>query len=315
MQKFFSLCLQGNINSAMEYLRSIQPKTEKMKEIEQQFIHRFYSANEQEAIPSIDSWIRNVISAYHNYFRNVLTNQHTIDEAETVLMEKLNNLVQAEQSLDMDSIEEELAARFSDKGYYFLGGITPPFRGPYIWKKVETLQLDVDIPYARQSVTVHMLSDFLLESWIGFATCENKTVGGWAKEDGLYCNAKRYESIESEEFQISYLKHEAQHLYDYHQFPDLEPRELEYRAKLVELIYTKNHSILQKFLMEAKNNPAFPHSFASYFIIKNLSSVCFNKEYEADIHLWLEKDYQNIAVSARQLFERSTRELKLKINQ
>jgi len=35
----------------------------------------------------------------------------------------------------MDKIEELLAEQFQKRGYYFQGGVTQPYRGPYIWKQ------------------------------------------------------------------------------------------------------------------------------------------------------------------------------------
>lgn len=133
---------------------------------------------------------------------------------------------------------------------------------------------------------------------------------GWANEDGLYCNLKCYKDLEGEEFQVSYLKHEAQHLYDYKYFPGLKSKELEYRAKLVELIYSKKHLILKKFLNDAKNDPDFPHPYASYNIIKNLSSIIFKKDYEPNSNVWLEIDYKKISSTALELFDKNSNELK-----
>ena len=47
------------------------------------------------------------------------------------------------------------------------------------------------------------------------------------------------------------MKHEAQHTVDMKQFPEITPAELEYRAKLVELHYSGDLGLLQKFLSEA----------------------------------------------------------------
>ena len=60
------------------------------------------------------------------------------------------------------------------------------------------------------------------------------------------------------------MRHEAQHPIDKKQFPGITSAELEYRAKLVELHYTSNLGLLQKFLSEAdesKTNDS--HAIAS----------------------------------------------------
>lgn len=309
MDKFYSLCLQGDIDSAMKYLSLIQPKTKEIEKIQQRYIERFFTGKSEENVMTEDSWIRDVVSTYHNYFRTVLTNADMMNDAELNLNKSLRKYIKVDEPLNIDETENELAKIFTEKGYYFLGGVTPPFRGAYIWKRTEIFNFNVEIPNKLFAVSVHMMSDFLLEGWMGFATFNNRAVGGWATEDALYCNLKRYKDLDSDDFQVSYLKHEAQHLYDYKYFPGLKSNELEYRAKLVELIYSKNHIILKKFLDNAKNDPDFPHPYASYNIIKNLSSIVLKKDYEANINAWLEKEYKNISVTALELFDKNSSEL------
>ena len=54
--------------------------------------------------------------------------------------------------------------------------------------------------------------------------------------DTLYCVEWAY-APDTENFEVSYLKHEAQHLADFQRFPGLPSAELEYRAKLTELAF------------------------------------------------------------------------------
>ena len=80
--------------------------------------------------------------------------------------------------------------------------------------------------------------------------------GGWASPDGtINCIEQAYD-FESERFLISLLKHEAQHTVDMKKFPEITPAELEYRAKLVELHYSGDLGLLQKFLSEADESKA-----------------------------------------------------------
>jgi len=80
--------------------------------------------------------------------------------------------------------------------------------------------------------------------------------GGWTSPDGtINCIRQAYD-FESERFLVSLLKHEAQHAADMKRFPRITPAELEYRAKLVELHYSGDAGLLQKFLSEADENKA-----------------------------------------------------------
>ena len=306
MKKFYALCLQGDIKSAMEYLSSIHPRTEEINDLLQLYQDRFFSANFMNCVPIDDQWVKSVIGSYYQYFQKVLTDFKSVEKAEIDLSQQLAHILGEKQFTNIEEIEQQLARVFTEKGFYFLGGVTPPFRGPYIWREMETLTFDVEIPSSIKSVTVQMMSDFILESWIGFATFNKKTVGGWAKAEGLYCNAKCYENLKGEEFQISYLKHEAQHLYDYEHFPLLTSSELEYRAKLVELVYKKDHSTLFEFIDVAKNDPDFPHPYAAYQIINHLSKTIFDKKYEPNKMVWSEIKYPEISSAARALLEKNT---------
>lgn len=78
----------------------------------------------------------------------------------------------------------------------------------------------------------------------------------------------------------------------------------------MELIYRKDHTILRKFFLEAKNNPAFPHPYAAYLIIQQLSERLFKKGYEGNWDEWLKIDYNRISSISLELYKENTEELK-----
>ncbi len=87
---------------------------------------------------------------------------------------------------------------------------------------------------------------------------------GWASPDGVINCIEQAYDFESERFLVSLLKHEAQHTVDMKRFPNITPTELEYRAKLVELHYSSDIGLLQKFISEAdKNRVGDSHAAAS----------------------------------------------------
>ncbi|SHJ43145.1 hypothetical protein SAMN02745163_01951 [Clostridium cavendishii DSM 21758] len=91
--------------------------------------------------------------------------------------------------------------------------------------------------------------------WLHFATMGKHYPGGWAKPEGLYYvnNENKEIDTNSIDFQVWFLKHEAQHLSDYKSFPNLKTIDLGYRAKLVEPIYhTEKHKIIGKFKDETE---------------------------------------------------------------
>lgn len=312
--KFYAHCLQGNVTAAYEYLRSIPDKSEKYQELESKYYHRFFGGKPIYQYKSDDPWIRKVLLAYYQYFTSVLTGKN-VKDAETQLVQSLGALTSDQVVSDnLDVIEEKLEILFTEKGYRFLGGVTSPFRGPYIWKTTKKMDFIVELPHAIQEVTVYFLSDFIMQSWIHFATFGEKFAGGWAKIDGLYYvdegPKRKRTQLDSSEFQVSYLKHEAQHLNDYSRFPNLQPKDLEYRAKLVELIYEPNSiRLLKKFFYEAKNDPNFPHPYSSYVLMTRLSNLAFGIEEINNLEKWNRVEPAQIRDWAWKLSDDHTKQL------
>ncbi|WP_413300677.1 hypothetical protein AA0X95_19210 [Bacillus sp. 1P10SD] len=310
--KFYAYCLQGNVPAAHEYLRSIRNKSKKIQALELKYQRRFFTEKPIFRIKSKDPWIRRVLLAYYQYFIAVLTKQNA-SVAEIQLAQSLASCIPNNPSdMDLDQIEGQLEVLFKNKGYHFLGGLTGPFRGPFIWKTTERKEFNVELPSHRQEVTVFFLSDFILQSWIHFSTFGEKRAGGWAKADGLYFVSDRTKklNINSTEFQISYLKHEAQHLNDYTRFPNLKPEDLEYRAKLVELIYEpKSFRLLKKFFYEGKNDPRFPHPYSSYVLMGKLTQLAFSDEEIVEVEKWENVHSSLIQKWSSRLYEEHTKQL------
>lgn len=311
MKKIFYLCVEGDVNKTYECLKSIAYKTSEQSNLEDQYYNRFYKGNPDYKISHEDPWIESVINTYRYYFVEVLTNKALYSVAETNLLERLNrHLPVDKKGTDMNTTEENLEAIFKEKGFYFLGGKVEPHYGPFIWKTTEKRMYHVDIPDTTEAVQVCFLDDFLLLSWLHFATFGEVYAGGWAKEDALYCILPNYRNkLDTDVFLVSFLKHEAQHYSDYKQFPMLRAQDLEYRAKLVELIYYTNYECLEKLLVGAVNNTN-PHNYAAFIILKRLSKHFFNTDAEKQIERWTEINYKEIRQFAKQLFDEHTFMLK-----
>lgn len=310
MEKFYSICLQGNILKAMEYLETVKDKNNDILALRKQYKQRFLSNNKIYEINSDDSWIKAVVGCYFDYFCAVLTNK-PIQDAENNLIQGLSKLVNND-SYDFDEIESQLENIFKEKGYSFLGGITPPYRGPYIWKTTIKKKFNVSLIDNEQEVTVYFISDFLMLSWAHFATMGKRHTGGWANENGLYYvdNGSERVDVNSTKFKVWFLKHEAQHLSDYKRFPNLNARNLEYRAKLIELIFNPNsYDLIKKFLNQAKNDKFLPHPYAAYSIIKNMSCLLFEEEYVCNKHQWSNIGNGLISEVATKLFLNNNKSL------
>jgi hypothetical protein len=115
------------------------------------------------------------------------------------------------------------------------------------------------------------LDDFVSFGWTGFATFDKIHNGGWATKERLFCVRPSYD-LNSEQFMVSYLAHEARHFLDYKQFPCLQQADLEYRAKLTELAMADETSmdLTGAFKKNALNDPKSPHALAAYHISRRL---------------------------------------------
>ncbi|BCJ99041.1 hypothetical protein [Anaerocolumna chitinilytica] len=304
IKRFYAKCIQGNVFEAINYLKSFENKSKDMIELEEKYEHRFVLQDEILISDTDDPWIKDVVNCYYQYFIAVLTDKNAM-EAEKALTGSLTELLSVDINMGMDDIEMKLEMIFQEKGYSFLGGMTMPFYGPYIWKTTRREDFLVELPCDKQEITLYFISDFLMISWLHFATFGRHYTGEWANEEGIYCvmNGKKEVDINSDDFQCSFLKHEAQHLSDYEKYPKIQGAELEYRAKLAELIYYPNtYHILENIILQAKDDESLTHPYASFLISKGLSEKIFGEALVLDLEKWKVIDNSIISENALNLY-------------
>jgi hypothetical protein len=267
-----------------------------------------------------DAWLRDALLAYLRYFVRVFEREVQREPAESALADELARLTDVARTADADAditeAEARLAPRFADRGYRFLGGRTPPYLGAYIWTRTEDRSYTVALPRAdSQTVNVHFLHEFLIRGWLHWRTFGEQGAGGWYKQDdpdwpdGLYCVAEKYPDPDaSAVFRVSLLGHEAQHVADHQSFPGLSSTELEYRAKLVELIqYTSAEDRLRFFLADAADDPEQPHPYAALLIVNRLADRLFDVRPSEE--KWASIPYARIAAEAEALLDEDTARL------
>ena len=210
---------------------------------------------------------------YQVYFQDVFYCGLPEPEAAHRLRSQLKVLLgipDADESL----LAAQLQSAFEAQGYHALFGKTQGYYGPYIWTETVPTTYRVELPDGTADYTVNILKGFIFRSWMDYLTFGRHGTGGWTSPDGtINCIEAAYD-FESERFRISLLKHEAQHAADMKHFPGITPAELEYRAKLVELCYSDDLNLLQKFLTEAdaqKTNDS--HAGASAQLKKAFSGI------------------------------------------
>lgn len=162
---------------------------------------------------------------------------------------------------------------FQSWGLHFMGGRTSGYYGPYIWQTTEKVSYDVELPDGVQTYAVKLLDGFIFRSWMDYLSFGEIGPGGWADGDGYINCVKSAWDFDSERFQVCLLKHEAQHVRDLEKHKDMASEDLEYRAKLVELIYSSERNLLQAFAQEASSTDRRNgHAMAAHRILKGYAN-------------------------------------------
>ena len=112
----------------------------------------------------------------------------------------------------------------------------------------------------------------------------------------------------SENFEVSYLKHEARHLLDLERYPQMDSVELEYRAKLTELAFADHTArrILQDFAEKSAQNPTSPHAMANWRVIHDTYWALFREEMAEGFDDWAQLNAGDINRVARELLASKT---------
>ena len=239
--------VNGDIKGAIAYMRSHEEFKDILPAYAAIFEDQKYRAYE------IPDNLNNILRLYQIYFRD--TFYCGLPEAKTAdkLLAGLRALLNMPEA-DEAHLVKRLQSAFESEGYHALFGKTQGYYGPYIWRDTVPTVYRVELPDGTAEYTVNILKGFVFRGWMDYLPFGRYGTGGWASPDGtINCIEQAYD-FESEKFLVSLLKHEAQHTVDRQQFPEITPAELEYRAKLVELHYSSDLSLLKKFLSEADEN-------------------------------------------------------------
>ena len=267
---YYGYIVKGDLRGAISYVQQFPDQIE----LYNRFMERF--EQERYITYEVDSDLNDVLLAYQQYYRDALYLGIDKDHAAELLRKRLLSLlgISDGQTALGDLEQNHLAELFQHRGLHFLGGKTSGYYGPYVWKTTETISYDVELPDGVHSYSVKQLDGFITRSWIDDLSFGEIGSGGWTDGDGYINCVKSAWDFESESFRISLLKHEAQHAQDLKMDKNMSSEDLEYRAKLVELIYSTERNLLCSFSQEADNSDkSNGHSMAAYRIVKGFSNA------------------------------------------
>ena len=262
MDLFHGFLIKGALRPALEYLAQFPEQEADLQRYQSIF------EKAQYLVYPVDDFLNQLLQVFQRYYRIVFYLEHPEEEARQEMQRSFAQLLPHGTDPFGEGWEKPVQVAFEAKGFHYLGGKTSGYYGPYIWKTTKQETYQVELPEGTQPYRVNLLSDFLSRSWLDYLSLGQVGTGGWAGKDGiLNCVASSYD-FASEAFTVSFLKHEAQHAMDLARNPALSPVVLEYRAKLVELIYSTARNLLSQFAKEADgSNDANAHSAASEKIV------------------------------------------------
>lgn len=292
-KEYYGYISRGKVREAVAYLQRFPSKRNLVKKYMRVF------RDGKPMTRSTNAVIHKIDVVFQAYYRQIFWQGESSEDAWKELCLRFADMFEIPvQALDtaqqLDEfwygvIEKRLEQAVVGEGYQYLGNDTQGYLGPYIWKKTVPTTYRVKLPHAVTRYTVNMMTGFVSRSWMAFLSFDKIGTGGWAAKDGTLCCIKKLYTggMLNPSFRVRFLKHEAQHVEDMRQFPGISSMHLEYRAKLVELIYAANFKAFLYMLAEAcADNPDNTHSYAAYLIVKNLSEKVFGCAYAGDAAQW-----------------------------
>lgn len=322
-EKIYPFALRGELGQVFAILDSIDNKDLNAQEtkLKKKYYNRFINRSERYDYKTQDSVIIGLVDRFHSYWKDVMLGRKSVEEADSLFIKSVAQYLYQKkykaENLPLDSLQEDLYkycnAFLKENGYFSNAfGKTAHLYDLFLWKQQEILEYPIELVEDSINVTVYLMKDFISTGWSHYTTFGRNYASGWTTKEALFCVAKAYD-LESENFHVSYLTHEGQHFSDCKNFPKLKQRDLEYRAKLVELIKSNKttHEIINKFIRNASEHSHNAHAFANYCIIRDLSEAIFKEKYVIQKTAWLNCHADTIKQNSLKLFEMHTQKLNL----
>lgn len=302
--KFCGLILSEDLLGAIAYLDSLEDKsmyTDQINLFKYKKFRRIFD----------DSYLDELYQIYQLYFIELLYDKLSPNVAENNMKNRFVQFFNIQRPIEkFYKIEENnISDAFTNKGYYFLRVYTGGYFGPYIWKSSQLKEYSIELPQGSTKYKVRLNSGFKSNSWLHFLSSGLIGTAGWADKDGVIACVEDKQDLNIEKFKVSLLKHEAQHQADYLRYGQdkVTSFELEYRAKLIELIYSYNNEKLISIINERDNSREDNfHSLAAYKILENMKKITGE-----NLSLINRKEINKLALK---LFNQNTLELDEKYN-
>ena len=313
--RYIALAIQGDLRSAPALLRSeAHAATPGGADLARQFRERFQTPQSGPAPASGDTLVDAVVTAYHRYWREVLTGKTRSGTAEMALVSTLREILAhrgPDSEIDLQAdVYAQVEQALQSRGFHSLLSLAPPLQDLFVWRKEAPRRYRVELTDHQREVQVVFLSEFTSLGWKDYASLGLAATTGWVEGETLYCVEWAY-LPDSENFEVSYLRHEARHLADFERFPGLPADQLEYRAKLTELAFASGTlpRLLQDFSAKAAPNPDSPHALANQRLVDDLHRTLRGEAFPGNAAVWDGLNAARVSRAARELLAQDTRRL------
>lgn len=315
-----SLASNGEIPQALNEIENMDPLKNPLLKVffyfwNRKFQKRFCTQEEKTKKISSNHHINKITEIYRDYWKGVSMNKEMAVEFDSILFKDLSQYIILNKLSDSTDIyvgENPIASTLQlieRESFYSTSFYLNEMYGLKIWDKQSEKNYHIELPHDTLDISVLFIKNYVLRGMADYFTIRSIQDGGWASSNvnTLFCNKGAY-WLKSEKFNVSYLKHEANHFVDMNKYPELSGADLEYRSKLIELMYLdkKIFSTISFFIQGASiKNRNNSHAYANYYVIHELSKLIFNVEFESDLSKWKTISKEEINKNAEALYEKN----------
>jgi len=309
-QKFKNICTKGDYNQVAAYLADIEDGKELLEKYKDIYENGAYF------IETKDERIVEFLRIYEDYLKWALSNEVTTEECKEYIANKFKGFFPRlrlyslfSKTLAWWTLCLSVNRYFKKRGYFVTFGVTAPYPCLYLWSKQTVRKERIELPEGMVEIDVCEMDETVTKGWLDYLSMNKVGAGGWVTKKGSNYFKDKYD-IDSDEFKISLLKHEGQHFFDLKKHPKMKGTDLEYRAKLTELVYHKDMETFFSFIerMADGDDRAEPHAYANRKIVQALSERIFGSEMEKSHDLWADKA-EEIPQAARELLKEHSEKL------
>lgn len=314
--QYIAMARQGDVRQGLALFESLDSRQSSVldRDLARKYQTRFVSKDESRPVDSGSVFIDELVRLFFDYWTQSLLGELSIADGTVWLENKLEILLINHDYKSLLEIQPDvmsaLGHAIQDQGVYFDRSFASPWYDLLLWKTERRRQYSVELTDQQVPLDVVFMDDFVTLGWSDFATLGMTSSGGWASKDAIYCVSWAW-NHDSENFAVSFLKHEGRHFADFQRFPGLDVIDLEYRAKLTELAFatTTLPRVLENFTSNGAPNPMAPHAFANYLVIRDMHLAMFHSEPDFDANPWHSVSPESVNALAAKLLQKHTEKL------